>query len=99
MSSAIFRAAIDRRLGHCRRFTQIAQYIANHPWIIYLRAHMCLRIQCARNAPTRGASAVEWVIITAVVVGIALGLALFIKNFVTEWQGKIEDVGSDKAAE
>jgi hypothetical protein len=64
-----------------------------HPWIVYIQAQLDIRLHLARNAPHRGASAVEWVIITAIVAGTALGLALLIKNLVGEWQQQIEDMG------
>ncbi|GAB3164890.1 hypothetical protein OHB01_25610 [Microbispora hainanensis] len=62
----------------------------NHPWAIYLRAYLGVRIQHARTAPTRGASAVEWVIITAIIAGVALGLATLIKTVVEQKQGEIQ---------
>jgi hypothetical protein len=65
----------------------------NHPWIAYLRAQLDIRIHRARNAQSRGASAVEWVIITAIVAGAALGLALAIKTVVGDWQHRIEEMG------
>ncbi|WP_420538134.1 hypothetical protein [Nonomuraea pusilla] len=51
---------------------------------------MGVRIHRARTAPTRGASAVEWVIITAIIAGVALGLATLIKTLVEQKQGDIE---------
>jgi hypothetical protein len=65
----------------------------NHPWIVYLQAQLDIRIYKARNASNRGASAVEWVIITAIVAGVALGLALVIKTLVGDWQHRIEEMG------
>lgn len=62
----------------------------NHPWIIYLVAFLSVRIHRARTAPSRGASAVEWVIITAIIAGVALGLATLIRQLVTEKQSDIE---------
>ncbi|GIH71990.1 hypothetical protein Mth01_42430 [Sphaerimonospora thailandensis] len=62
----------------------------NHPWIIYLRACLSVRVHRARTAPTRGASAVEWVIITAIIAGVALGLATLIKTVVEQKQGDIQ---------
>ncbi|MGI5159232.1 hypothetical protein [Microbispora sp. CA-102843] len=62
----------------------------NHPWVIYLRACLAVRILRARTAPTRGASAVEWVIITAIIAGVALGLATLIKTVVEQKQGEIQ---------
>ncbi len=43
--------------------------------IDYLVAMIHVRIHKARTAPSRGASAVEWAIITAIIAGVALGLA------------------------
>ncbi|GAB3143174.1 Flp family type IVb pilin [Microbispora hainanensis] len=63
----------------------------NHPWAIYLWAFLGVRIQRARAAPTRGASAVEWVIITAIIAGVALGLATLIKTVVEQKQGEIQN--------
>ncbi|WP_188191160.1 hypothetical protein [Nonomuraea sp. SYSU D8015] len=62
----------------------------NHPWIVYLTAYLGSRIHRARTAPTRGASAVEWVIITAIIAGVALGLATLIRTLVEQQQGEIE---------
>ncbi|WP_043620898.1 hypothetical protein [Nonomuraea candida] len=62
----------------------------NHPWIVYLRAYLGVRVHHARTAPTRGASAVEWVIITAIIAGVALGLATLIRNLVEQQQGELE---------
>jgi Flp pilus assembly pilin Flp len=62
----------------------------NHPWIIYLVALLSVRIHRARNAPSRGASAVEWVIITAIIAGVALGLATLIRQLVETKQSEIE---------
>jgi Flp pilus assembly pilin Flp len=61
----------------------------NHPWIVYLTAYLGVRIHRARTAPTRGASAVEWVIITAIIAGVALGLATVIKTLVEQKQNEI----------
>lgn len=58
-------------------------------WLHYLIAVLRVRIDRARNAPSRGASAVEWVIITAIIAGVALGLATLIKNLVTGKQSEI----------
>jgi hypothetical protein len=63
----------------------------NHPWIVYLVAMLDVRIERARNAPSRGASAVEWVIITAIIAGVALGLATLIKTMVEGKQAEIQD--------
>ncbi|GIH89627.1 Flp family type IVb pilin [Planobispora siamensis] len=63
----------------------------NHPWIVYAVALLNVRIDKARNAPTRGASAVEWVIITAIIAGVALGLATLIRTLVQDKQTEISD--------
>lgn len=60
--------------------------------ITYLIALLNVRIQQARNAPTRGASAVEWVIITAIIAGVALGLATLIRGLV---EGKSAEITSN----
>ncbi|MEU8359025.1 hypothetical protein AB0C27_23710 [Nonomuraea sp. NPDC048882] len=63
----------------------------NHPWIVYFTAFMGDRLHRARTAPTRGASAVEWVIITAIIAGVALGLATLIANLVEQQQAQIQE--------
>jgi Flp pilus assembly pilin Flp len=63
----------------------------SHPWIVYTVAFLNVRIEKARSAPTRGASAVEWVIITAIIAGVALGLATLIKTLVEGKQGEIQN--------
>ncbi|GAA3831252.1 hypothetical protein GCM10022226_60320 [Sphaerisporangium flaviroseum] len=60
------------------------------PWLTYLVAVLHVRIDRARTAPSRGASAVEWVIITAIIAGVALGLATLIKTLVTQKQAEIQ---------
>ncbi|MFF0244469.1 hypothetical protein ACWEU6_09735 [Streptosporangium sandarakinum] len=65
--------------------------LSNHPWIVYTAAFLSTRIERARNAPTRGASAVEWVIITAIIAGVALGLATLIKTLVEGKQAEISN--------
>jgi Flp pilus assembly pilin Flp len=61
----------------------------NHPWIVYAVALLHVRVHRARTAPSRGASAVEWVIITAIVAGVALGLATLIRQLVESKQAEI----------
>ncbi|MFI6918597.1 hypothetical protein ACIBIZ_01490 [Nonomuraea spiralis] len=61
-----------------------------HPWIVYLTAYLGVRIHRARTAPSRGASAVEWVIITAIIAGVALGLATLIKTLVEQKSNEIQ---------
>jgi Flp pilus assembly pilin Flp len=63
----------------------------NHPWIVYLTAYLGSRIHRARTAPTRGASAVEWVIITAIIAGVALGLATLIRTLVEQQQNDLRE--------
>ncbi|MBG0827973.1 hypothetical protein HS041_09360 [Planomonospora sp. ID67723] len=63
----------------------------NHPWIVYATALLSVRLDRARNAPTRGASAVEWVIITAIIAGVALGLATLIRTLVESKQTEISN--------
>jgi Flp pilus assembly pilin Flp len=60
------------------------------PWLTYLVAVLHVRIDRARTAPSRGASAVEWVIITAIIAGVALGLATLIRTLVTQKQAEIQ---------
>ncbi|MFC4531460.1 hypothetical protein [Sphaerisporangium dianthi] len=60
------------------------------PWFTYLIAVLHVRLDRARNAPSRGASAVEWVIITAIIAGVALGLATLIRTLVTQKQAEIQ---------
>lgn len=63
----------------------------NHPWIVYLTAYLGVRLHRARTAPSRGASAVEWVIITAIIAGVALGLATLIKTLVEQKQTDLQN--------
>ncbi|MFI6928624.1 hypothetical protein ACIBIZ_52505 [Nonomuraea spiralis] len=60
-----------------------------HPWMTFMRTFLSRRIQPARTASSRGASAVEWVIITAIIAGVALGLAAAIKSAVESRQAEI----------
>jgi hypothetical protein len=60
------------------------------PLVVYLTAMFQVRLHRARTAPTRGASAVEWVIITAIIAGVALGLATLIQNLVTQKSADIQ---------
>jgi hypothetical protein len=48
------------------------------------------RIDRARQTPDRGASAIEWVIITAVLVGLAAAIGLIIYNLVKDKADTIE---------
>ncbi|MEU1389962.1 MULTISPECIES: hypothetical protein [unclassified Nonomuraea] len=58
-------------------------------WMTSMKAFLIRRIQDARIASSRGASAVEWVIITAIIAGVALGLAAVIKTAVESRQADI----------
>jgi len=59
-------------------------------WVIYVRALLWERLDRARAAPARGSSAVEWVIITAIIAGVALGLVTLIKALVAQRMGAIQ---------
>lgn len=59
------------------------------PWMTFMKAFLSRRIQRARTASSQGASAVEWVIITAIIAGVALGLAAVIKTAVESRQAEI----------
>ncbi|GGM87794.1 hypothetical protein GCM10010106_38760 [Thermopolyspora flexuosa] len=61
------------------------------PWLSYLLILLSVRLDRARNAPSKGASAVEWVLITAIIAGVALGLATLIRTLVEERQTEIEN--------
>ncbi|MET8004273.1 hypothetical protein [Nonomuraea glycinis] len=58
--------------------------------MIYVQALLWERLRLARAAPTRGSSAVEWVIITAIIAGGALGLVTLIKTLVAQRMGAIQ---------
>lgn len=63
-----------------------------HPAIDYVTAQLRLRVARARSAETdRGASAVEWVIIAAVAVGIVAFVGAILMNAL---RGKAEEVGN-----
>jgi hypothetical protein len=61
------------------------------PVVVYLRTLLSDRVRRARTAPTKGASAVEWVIITAIIAGVAMTLALLIQNLVTSKSAEISN--------
>lgn len=50
--------------------------------LIYLKAMLDLRLARARSED--GASAVEWVVITAILVGIAIALGATIKSLISD---------------
>ncbi|GII34728.1 hypothetical protein [Planotetraspora mira] len=58
--------------------------------VSYLIAMFHDRIHRARTAPTKGASAVEWVIITAIVAGLAITISLVITAGVTAKNTEIQ---------
>ena len=53
---------------------------------------LMLESRLARTRREDGASAVEWVIIAAIVVGICIAVAAILRNALT---GKASDIGSD----
>ncbi|NJP64867.1 hypothetical protein [Streptomyces spiramenti] len=55
----------------------------SHPAIGYLYAALRTRLQRARAEGDRGASAIEWVVIAAVVVGIVLAVGFVISSALT----------------
>ncbi|KAB2351647.1 MULTISPECIES: hypothetical protein [Actinomadura] len=53
----------------------------NDPTVAYLRALLGARVEKARAETDRGASAIEWAIITALLAGIAIAVgAIIIKK-------------------
>ena len=50
------------------------------------------RVDRARNADDRGASAVEWVVISAIVVAIAIAIGVILQGAL---EGKANDIGGD----
>lgn len=62
----------------------------NRAWMIYMQAMLWGRLDRARAAPARGSSAVEWVIITAIIAGVALGLVTLIKALVAQRMSAIQ---------
>lgn len=50
------------------------------------------RLERARNADDRGASAVEWVVISAIVVAIAIAIGLILQGAL---EGKAEQIGTE----
>lgn len=63
-------------------------------YYVGLLQHARLRAQVLRENPqsSRGASALEWAIISAIIVAVAMGLAIVIRNVVTEKQEEIGNV-------
>jgi len=58
----------------------------NDPVVIYLRAMLGVRLDRLRNEPelSRGASAIEWAIITAILALVAVTIGALIKNLVID---------------
>jgi Flp pilus assembly pilin Flp len=50
------------------------------------------RVDRARNTDDRGASAVEWVVISAIVVAIAIAIGVILQGAL---EGKANDIGSE----
>jgi hypothetical protein len=61
------------------------------PVVDYLLTMLSVRAHRARTAPSRGASAVEWVIITAIVAGLAITISLVITNGVNQKTTEIQN--------
>jgi Flp pilus assembly pilin Flp len=58
----------------------------NDPMVVYLRVQLATRIdrlRRARAAADRGASAIEWAIITGILAAIAIAVGAIIKNKVS----------------
>jgi Flp pilus assembly pilin Flp len=62
-----------------------------HPVISYLQATFRQRMERARATEDRGASAIEWVVIAAVVVGIVLAVGFVISNALTTKAGNVQE--------
>ncbi|WP_049569203.1 hypothetical protein [Streptomyces sp. SBT349] len=63
-----------------------------HPVTDFLIARLRARVERARAAgPDRGASAIEWVIIAAIVVGVVAGVAAVIMNALNDRAGDVSD--------
>jgi Flp pilus assembly pilin Flp len=64
----------------------------NDPAILYLRALLGDRLHRLRTETdrSRGASAIEWAIITALLAAIALGVGVLIKQKVEQAAGNIK---------
>jgi hypothetical protein len=59
------------------------------PWGV-LEMELRRRLTRARSAPDRGASTIEWVIITGILVAIAVAVGLVIYNMVTTQAASID---------
>jgi hypothetical protein len=56
----------------------------NDPVVSYLTAWLRARVDAARREPDRGASAIEWAIITAILAGLAIAVGAIIVKLVTD---------------
>ncbi|WP_230423822.1 hypothetical protein [Streptomyces radicis] len=66
--------------------------MVRHPVTDFLIAHLRARVERARSAETdRGASAIEWVIIAAIVVGVVAGVAAVIMNALNDRADDVSD--------
>ncbi|MFI0353752.1 Flp family type IVb pilin [Actinomadura sp. 9N407] len=64
----------------------------NDPAVVYLRALLGCRIERLRNEPdrTKGASAIEWAIITAILAVIAITIGATIRNLIVNKANSIK---------
>ncbi|MQY07344.1 hypothetical protein [Actinomadura macrotermitis] len=68
----------------------------DNPAIIYLRAMLGVRLDRARDEDlSRGASAIEWAIITAVLATIALGIGIIITQKIMDKAHSIDVNGKN----
>lgn len=64
----------------------------SHPALDFLLLRLRARYERARAEDTeRGASAVEWVVVSAIVVAIAIGVGIVIKKALTDKADDISD--------
>lgn len=57
----------------------------NDPAVVYLRVHLAARLHAVRSAAdrSRGASAIEWAIITGILAAIAIAVGAIIRQKVS----------------
>jgi hypothetical protein len=58
----------------------------------FLELYLRVRVDRARNSDSRGASVVEWVVIAAIVVAIALAIGLILREAL---ETKAEDISNE----
>jgi Flp pilus assembly pilin Flp len=65
------------------------------PIIVYLRAHLATRLHHLRTETdrSRGASAIEWAIITGILAAIAIAVGAVIRNKVSQAANSISTGG------